>query len=73
MDGSSCLAAAKASTRSSFRVVKTAEEPPHAEGMAQPKDFFAHVATFIPDEQELIHARECPPAHIRLAIPGRLG
>ena len=34
--------------------MKTAEEPPHAEGMAQPKDFFANVATFIPDEQELI-------------------
>jgi hypothetical protein len=48
------LVASKASIRSSFRVIKTAEEPPHAEGMAQPKDFFANVATFIPDEQELI-------------------
>ena len=48
------LVASKASIRSSFRVVKTAEEPPHAEGMAQPKDFFANVATLIPDEQELI-------------------
>jgi predicted TIM-barrel fold metal-dependent hydrolase len=27
---------------------------PHAEGMAQPKDFLANVATFTPDEQELI-------------------
>jgi hypothetical protein len=25
--------------------------------MAQPKDFFANVATFIPDEQELITKR----------------
>ena len=48
------LVASKASIRSSFRVVKMAEEPPHAEGMAQPKDFFTNVAMFIPDEQELI-------------------
>jgi hypothetical protein len=48
------LVASKASIRSSFRVVKTTEQPPHAEGMAQPKDFFTNVATFPPDEQELI-------------------
>gem|GEM_PF-7066788 len=48
------LVASKASTRSSFRVVKTAEEPPHAQGNPRPKDFFANVATFIPDEEELI-------------------
>jgi hypothetical protein len=51
MGGSSCL---QGLDSIGFRVVKMAEEPPHAEGMAQPKDFFTNVAMFIPDEQELI-------------------
>ena len=42
MDGSSCL-----------RGLDSIDFP-RQNGMAQPKDFFANVATFTPDEQELI-------------------
>ena len=61
MDGFSCL-----------QGLDSIEFPPHAEGTARPKNFFANVAMFIP-EQELIMGRKCPPARIRLAILGRLG
>ena len=48
------LVASKASIRFLIERILFGSDWPHAEGLAQPKEFFANVATFTPDEQELI-------------------